>query len=207
VVGAFAFPPALVHVPLEARLRSRPGWGFGAVGAGSLLIGGAHLLYWVLGGFSDIQALEVAAGGLALGALCVIVQLLRLLKPITLALGPEQRIGVYVGGQLMRSIVRGDIVWYRLSIVNTLREFLAFGMVGVGGLIAAVVYLAGASDANIGYLLPIAWTITAAIACIGLLGNSVWTRAMARHYFVQGGGKRYTVVFQKTDLRRLGWLQ
>jgi len=61
------------------------------------------------------------------------------------------RIGVYRSGKLEGVIGFGQVTWFRLSIVNSLREYMLFGLVGLGGLFGSMAAAsAGSAPARCG---------------------------------------------------------
>lgn len=96
-------------------------------------------------------------------------------------------------GQLAEIATFGQLTHYRLSIVNTMREIMLFGVVGV---------VATLANGHVGNTL---YSFAALLVGGGGLAGCIWARAMCVHYWIPKSGGTETVVLRKSGLTRIGW--
>ncbi len=143
------------------------------------------------------EDLQVFGGATAVALLFGFWEVTRRLRPTSLVLG-NGAIGIYRRGALDGVVPYGQVAWYRLHIVNTIREYLLFGLLTLGTLPAAPSMIAG--DLVFGLLL----------AALGLgsalgLASAIWSRGLCYHYMVPKGSGTEEVTFKRSDLKRVGW--
>jgi hypothetical protein len=193
------FPPRLVDASKQHRVNETFGWFPASLATASILaIVGTLLMAILEGGFDNFDQLKFCAIAAVVAALCGFWEIWRRTHPTSLVVVGEQ-IGVYRKGMLEGVIGFGQITWFRLNIVNSLREYMLFGILGFGGLLGAL----GALSA--GSLPGAMWAAAAAFGGLGGLASSIWSRGMCNHYYVPKGGGTETVVLRRSELVRVGW--
>ena len=192
-----AFPARLDDAPADSRLDETFGWFPGAVALGSVIA----IIAWLIGVARRdkiaTEDLEVLGGAAAVALLFGFWEVARRLRPTSLGLG-NGAIGIYRRGALDSVVPYGQVAWYRLHIVNTIREYAFFGILTLGAV--PVVPSMMARDLVFGLLM----------AALGLgsalgLASAIWSRSLCYHYMVPEGSGTEEVTFKRSDLKRFGW--
>lgn len=195
--AAPAFPARLDDAPADRRLDETFGWFPGAVALGSVIA----IIAWLIGVAQRnkiaTEDLQVLGGATAVALLFGFWEVARRLRPTSLVLG-NGAIGVYRSGALDCVVPYGQVAWYRLHIVNTVREYLLFGLLALGALPVAPSTMS--RDVVFGLLMA-ALGIGSALA----LASAIWSRGLCYHYMVPKGSGTEECTFKRSDLRRFGW--
>ena len=193
---AFTLPASLDQVPREARVPETFGSFAGAIGIGATCVTIGELVGVVRG---DTSTDELRTLGIALGiaALCFAWEIGVRVRRTTLVFAGSQ-IGLYRRGKLDQVIAPSQMSWYRLRLLNSLREVIAFGLCTLFGGCGALVVPWSEGG----------WTMLAILGALSAgalgLGGSIWSRWMCRHYIVPRGRGSETVVLPKSALARAG---
>lgn len=190
------FPPTLDAVPAEARLPETFAFTPGALAAGAVLGLAGWLIALGARGPSRLDDLYVPAGCAAGAVLFGTWELLRRLGRTVVAFHGNQ-IGMYRGGKLSDVAYRSQIMVYQLSILNTIRELLAFGMLGLMAL--------GGGAATVGKNLGIGLIfLGVGVGLTGAFISSIYARIACRHFFVPKGQGTEQVMFTRGAAGRFG---
>ncbi len=191
------FPPTLQPVPEDARLAETFAFTPGALAVGA-----------TLGLFGFIVALASGKGATSMNDLyyplaCTLGAILfgfwevmRRLNRTSLVFYGNQ-MGVYRGGKLVQVGSRNQIMVYQLSVINTIRELMAFGMLGFGGMIMGAVTV----GRNLGVGLTF---LGAGVGLTGAFISSIYGRIACRHFFVPKGNGTEQVMFTRGIASRFG---
>src|SRR5262245_32671936 len=122
-------PSQLDQVPAEQHLPEAIGVGFGGVAAGALIVFIGHAMHVAKNGLAG-NSWKFLAGSAVVAVGGAVIEVLRRRKPLTLV-PQDNLIGVYKEGQLVGTFAMNQLTFYKLSFVNTFRELIAFGMLGL----------------------------------------------------------------------------
>lgn len=193
-----AFPPTIGQAPRERRVDETFGWFPGAVSAGALLFVVGRILSLLMGDSISIEDTEFIAGGVAVWGLFAFWEIFRRTRPTSLVVIGGQ-IGIYRKGQLDGVVGFGQLTHFRLSIINTARECIFFGLATLGGGFGLLGTLSE------GHLAAAFYALGAFVFGGAGLASCLWSRAMCVHYWIPKGGGTETVVMRRSDLNRIGW--
>lgn len=191
------FPEQLEQVPEDQHLPEALGLGFGGVAVGCLLVAIAYASQ-LLKSF-NVGAAQFAGGALVVGAISGYLEVRRRRLPLTLVPRGEE-IGAYRAGRFVQSFHRGQTTWYQLSVLNTIREVMIFGMMALV-LSLATLGLLATRELSV----PAAWMVGGAIAANLLFYSSILTRVLSKQYYLPNTVASGTVSFRKSALTRFGW--
>ncbi|AKU95461.1 hypothetical protein AKJ09_02125 [Labilithrix luteola] len=192
-------PLRLVDVPAAARIDETFGW-FPAsvVVAGVLGVIGAVITAIQEGGF-DLPMLQLTGGAIVAIFVFGFWEFWRRKRRTSVVLSPDRRLAIYRKGQLAGVATFDQVTHFRLSPINTLRECMLFGVVGVGGILTGLASIAGPKPSLA------VWTLAGGVGgCMALI-STVWSRVMCSHYYIPKGNHTETVVLRRSDLSRVGW--
>ncbi len=183
------FPPALESVPAEARLPETFAFTPGALAAGAVLGLAGWLITLGSRGATSLEDLYVPAGCVAGALLFGIWEVFRRLGRTVVAFHGDQ-IGVYRSGKLVDVAYRSQIMVYQLSVINTVRELVAFGMLGMMALGGGAMTVA--RDLGMGLIF-----LGVGIGLSGAFVSSIYARIACRHFFVPKGKSTEQVMFTR----------
>jgi hypothetical protein len=193
------FTPRLADTPRPLRVSETFGFFPASLATAALLaIFGTFVMAITEGGFDNLDQMKFCAGAAAVAAACIVWEIYRRTHPTTLVVAGD-RIGLYRKGMLEGVVGFGQITWFRLNIVNSIREYMLFGIFGFGGIFGVLGSLSVASAPGV------LWSAAAMLGGVGGLASSIWSRGMCMHYYVPKGGGTETVVLRKSELARVGW--
>ncbi|MCB9596966.1 MAG: hypothetical protein H6719_29860 [Sandaracinaceae bacterium] len=105
-------------------------------------------------------------------------------------------VAVYRAGQLAETFTRRGIILYRLSILNTIREVMLFGILGPFAILGGLATLA---EPSIGLCV-----LGVGVGMTGAAASAIYARVACRHFFVPRGGTTEHVVFTRGLAERFG---
>jgi hypothetical protein len=190
------FPQSLEQVPKEALITETFAFTPGALAIGGFLALIGLLIGIVNHGIREandiLPPLGCFVGMLLFGAW----EVFRRLRRVSLAFNANQ-IGVYRRGMLEQVAYRSQLTFYKLSIINTIRELFAFGFLGIGGFFAGIFSFGAAPETGLAIL-------GVSVGCCGAFASSIYARVMCRHYFVPKGHGTEQVMFASSATSRFG---
>lgn len=190
------FPPTLDAVPAEARLPETFAFTPGALAVGAVLGLAGWLMSFLSRGPSKLEDLYVPAGCVAGAILFGLWEIFRRLGRTVVAFHGDQ-IGVYRSGKLTDVAYRSQIMVYQLSVINTVRELLAFGMLGLMSLGGGAVTVG--RDLGMGLIF-----LGIGVGLTGAFISSIYARIACRHFFVPKGQSTEQVMFTRGAAGRFG---
>lgn len=193
-----AFPENLVDAPRELRIDETFGFFPGAIVVACFfaLIGSVIALIRNEG--LTIPQLEFSGGALAAIVVFGAWEVFRRARPTSLVLMNGQ-LGVYRKGKLDGVVSFGQISHFRLHAVNSLREYVLFGLFGFGS------FASGAALLGSGQLEMAVWTMAVGLGGIVALASSIYARGMCFHYDLPKGSGVERVALRKKHLPKIGW--
>lgn len=191
-----SFPPNLDAVPPDGRAVETFAFVPGALAIGGVLGLTGSLIGIASHGFKEMEQLYLPAGCFAGAVLFGFWEIWRRTHRTAVAFWGSQ-IGVYRSGALTDTGYRTQIVIYQLSIVNTLRELMAFGFLGLFAGLGGMATLA--RDLGMGLTF-----LGAAAGLIGAFISSLYARIGCRHFFVPKGNGTEQVMFTRSAIDRFG---
>lgn len=193
-----AFPENLVDAPRELRIDETFGFFPGAVVVTGFfaLIGSVIALIRNEG--LTIPQLEFSGGAMVAIVLFGVWEVFRRTRPTSVVLMNGQ-LGLYRKGKLDKVVSFGQISHFRLNIVNSMREYVLFGLVGFGG------FASGAALLGSDQLETAIWTMAVGLGGMVAFASSVYARGMCFHYDLPKGGGTERVALRKKELRTIGW--
>lgn len=187
------FPREFEAVPANARMIEALGVTPISFALGCLIALVGSIVGVVQFGYSGIADLYPALGCLAGFVLFLVIEVWRRTSRWGLAFAGSQ-VGIYRKGQLDKVVPRAQLGIYQLSILNTIRELLAYGALGSVALLA--------SGMIFEQLMFGLWALGATVALGGGLLSSVYIRLVCRHFMI--APDQTQIAFTKGDLARLG---
>jgi hypothetical protein len=205
--AARELPPNLTDTPSDARIEETFAGFAGAVAITAFFVFVAQVVALTQEGLDHNRGRLHALGiSLGLAAVCGPWEIFRRTRRTSLVFS-SRGIGLYRRGQLEQVVGAGQITWYRLSFLNSVRELFLFGVfAGIGscGALAVGGSVAQSGGADLGTaLIILGMGLGGGIA----LAGSIWSRWFCRHYIVPKGRGSETVVLAKSALDRLGVLK
>jgi hypothetical protein len=198
-MDAGVFPQRLAEVPRELRVDETFGWFPASLAIAALLAVLGTMIRAVQNeGFDSMQELEFVGIALVVAVLMGFWEVWRRTHPTSLFV-TGGRVGIYRKGELEKVAGFGEITWYRLNMVNSLREYMLFGLCGLGGCLGAL------GAASSGSMYGAMWAAAAGLGGLGGLASAIWSRGMCNHYHLPKGGGTETVVLRRSDLTRVRW--
>lgn len=142
-------------------------------------------------GFHGVSDLYIPAG-CALGFVVFAgAEIWRRTSRYGLAFAGNQ-VGIYRKGQLQSVVPRAHVMPFKLSLLNTIRELMLFGVLAFFGLAGSAVIF---SQPMIGL-----WGLGVGVALAGGFASSIYIRLMCLHYIVHDHA---TLAFTRGDAARL----
>jgi len=183
---------------LAARAGVKETFGFtpGALALGGLIVAIGYVSHGLTSGFVLTRHVEIMLGGVAGAGAMGAYELFRRKRTLTLVLQPEG-IGLFRQGKLIGVIHPSQVTWYKLSLLNTVKELWAFGFLAL--IAAPSPFLLH----GIGRL----WASAIAVSALSAFVSSIWIRTMCKHFIIPMGNDSETVVLAKSKLKELGVLQ
>jgi hypothetical protein len=187
-----------MQAPHERRVDETFGWFPGSAAIAALFVVMGQAMNVMARESLAVEDLEVIGGALAVTALFGFWEIWRRTRPTSLIL-IGGHLGIYRKGQLAEIAGFGQLTHYRLSVINTMREVMLFGIVGLGGLLGVLGTLSNGHFAGAFY------SFAALAVGAGGLASCIWQRIMCVHYWIPKSGGTETVVLRKKELTRVGW--
>jgi hypothetical protein len=192
-----SFPPTIDAVPEDSRLTETFAFTPGALSVGALLgLVGFLVALGSHGGPRAVEDLYLPGGCIAGTLLFGAWEILRRLRRTAIVFWGNQ-IGIYRGGQLAQVAYPSQITVYQLSIINTIRELFAFGILALFALGGGAASLAGDLGMGLTFL-------GAGVGLGGAFVSSIYARIACRHFFVPKGDSTEQVMFTRGTLGRFG---
>jgi hypothetical protein len=190
------FPPTIDAVPAEGRLAETFAFTPGALAIGGLL----GLIGSFIGiqqhGFRELEQLYLPGVCFLVAVFFGAGEIWRRMHRLEVVFWGNQ-IGVYRRGMLVQTAYRSQIQIYQLSILNTIRELMAFGMFALIGLALGI--FSARSDLGLRLMF-----IGAAIGSCGAFTSSIYARIACRHFFIPDGKSTDQVMYTRGDASRFG---
>lgn len=193
---ATTFPTALAEVPAHARVAETFGFTPLSLSIGGFLGFAGSLIGVAMRGIDELSDVYLPAGCLAGFLLFGAWELMRRRSKTVLAFAGPQ-IGIYRKGILGEVVQRSAIAIYKLSIVNTIRELMIFGIFGFFGTFGGLMTIA--RDPALGLCM-----LGGGIGMAGAFVSSIYARVACRHFFVPRGRGTEHVVFARAVIDPFG---
>lgn len=183
-------PRELAAVPPTQRVDETNPWLAGTLAVAGLLVAIGTLVDILSSPRHDDSQLKLLGGALAATLLFGGYEIYRRTRRSALAFLPDRTIAIYTKGQLVGHVHAGQISWFKLNVVNTIREFMLFGIFALGGVFGLT-----ALNFRGGFLF---FVLAACLGSISAFASSIYDRVMCVHYVVPGAGN---VAFPKSKMR------
>lgn len=191
------FPQSLQAVPPDGQLAETFAFTPGALASGAVLgLLGFAIGLGMRGGPKSVEDIYLplgCAGGAFVFGLWEVTR--RMKRTVLVHYGNQ--IGIYRGGQLTDVGYRSQITIYQLSVLNTVRELFAFGILALFALTGGAVSVVNDPSSGLVYL-------GVGIGLAGAFLSSIYARIACRHFFVPKGNGSEQVMFTREECNRFG---
>lgn len=191
------FPQSLDAVPPDGQLAETFAFTPGALASGAILgLIGFAIGLGMRGGPKSIEDIYLPLGCAGGAVIFGLWEVMRRLKR-TVIVHYVNQIGIYRGGQLTDVGQRGQIAIYQLSVLNTVRELMAFGILALFAITGGAFTVMRDPSSGLVFL-------GAGIGLGGAFFSSIYARIACRHFFVPKGNGSEQVMFTRAECNRFG---